>query len=102
MILNITGNVAVLVFLAMNSLLCWLMQYTKIQIGIAASIAKYEDRIDELKDDDVSFEDAFNEYMENVNLDDADTYTPKLITYVANISLAICFIGIIVGITRLV
>lgn len=55
------------------------MQYTKIQIGIAVSVARYENRMYELKDKGVSFDETFEEFMKNVSLEDDDTCVPKLI-----------------------
>lgn len=78
------------------------MQYAKIQFGIVASVAKFDSRMDELMDEGASYDEAFEEYMENVNLEGDVTYVPKIIIYVTNISLAICLIGIIIGIARLI
>lgn len=78
------------------------MQYAKVQIKIAASVARYEDRMDELKEEGATYEEAFKEYLENTKLDNDETYVPKPIEYAANISLAICIIGIIVGVVRII
>lgn len=98
-ILHSKGNQAVLVFVIMNSFINLLIQYTIIQMKILASIIKNEDRMQELKDQGVSYEEAFEDYMENK---DTDVDIPKPITTTANLSMIISIAAIILGIVKII
>lgn len=100
-ILHIKGNTAVLVFLIMNSIINLLMQYTKIQIQIITSITMNDDRIQELHDQGIDFDEAFEDYMSGVDINDY-TNVPKPIRYAGNISMAIGIISIIIGIVQII
>ncbi|AGL03773.1 hypothetical protein [Desulfoscipio gibsoniae] len=100
-VLNIKGDLAIFVFFAMNSVLCYFMQYAKVHIQIAASVAGYGDRMDELKEEGSTLKDAFEVYIEQVNPEEVEHFIPKPIHYAANSSVGICIIGIIFGVVQI-
>lgn len=96
-ILHSKGNKAILVFLVMNSIISVLMEYTKMEVRMLGHLVENKDRIEELMDNDVEYDESFKEHLAK-----EDMYLPKPIELASNISITINLIAILVGIVRLI
>lgn len=98
--LNIKEGAAVVVFLSMNSVISILMEYTKVHIAIAFNQGKYDSRMQEMIDEGLSFEEGFEEYISNIDMEEGAEHIPKLILHAALVSKVVAVIAIVVGIVR--
>lgn len=101
-VLHIKGDIALLVFLIMNSIINLLMEYTKIQMGILGSIADNAELIESNIEKGKGYDESFEEYMNNVNHEELDKWIPKPIKVVGSISMIISIAAIIFGIVNLI
>lgn len=101
-ILHIKASPAIIVFLVMNSIISFLMEYTKIQIKIIGSLIDNEDILDKHMEAGSTQEAAFAEYMENVNEEETEEWIPKPINLTSNVSMTINLIAIVIGIIKII
>ncbi len=100
-ILHSKGNPAVLVFLSMNSIIYFLMRYTRIQIRAITRFGSHGDKAKELIDQGGNFDEAMEDLLDKVDLEE-EIHLPKLIEYAYNISRVISLLAIIVGIGKVI
>ena len=98
---NIQGNPVFLVFLAMNSVINLLMQYTQIQLEILGSLLDNEVMLDKYLTTGSTEEVAFAAYMENVDEEDAEKWIPMPIKLASQLSMLISILGILAGIVNI-
>lgn len=96
-ILHNKGNKAILVFLIMNSIISVLMEYTKAEMKMLGYMINNQDRVNELIDAGVEFDEAFKEYLET-----EDVYLPKPISFASKISMTINIAAILLGIVNII
>mgnify|MGYP000869574683 CR=1 FL=1 len=97
-LLNLKATASLLVFLVMNSLINFILVYTKRHIRSLGAMIGNEEAIDDFVHRGIDYDKDFEEHLETLDL---NIYIPKLLIHINNISSAICLIAIIYGIINL-
>lgn len=101
-ILFIKDNPAIPVFIVMNSLINLLASYSIAYINVLVTVMKNGPRMDEQIEEGMSQDEAFAEYIEDVDLYKIDEDVPKPLIIVRFISNVIVVLATVIGIIRLV
>lgn len=97
-LVNLKATASLLVFLVMNSLINFILVYTKRHIRSLGAMIGNEDIVEDLVNRGIDYDKDFREHIETLDL---NIYIPKLLIYINNISSAICLLAIVYGIINL-